>query len=201
MQGIVINGISKCKDWKICMKNMHSIFLKYHANIGGKDIPILAKVRSNYTNQIGSRSLHIHKSLLIFPSKMYLHIHLQSSQETCELIRKMKCPHKSMHSIFSNSMGIFVFAFHFLKLLWSFLFYFILFYFSPWYLTSTLNWSHRKKIKQLIKTSNGLHAVQQRPQGPLLLQNTPALSAVRYPPQNVSWWNKGCVTLWPCRLH
>jgi hypothetical protein len=37
MQGIVINGISKCKDWKICMKNMHSIFLKYHANNGGKD--------------------------------------------------------------------------------------------------------------------------------------------------------------------
>jgi hypothetical protein len=26
MQGIVINGISKCKDWKIWMKNMHSIF-------------------------------------------------------------------------------------------------------------------------------------------------------------------------------
>jgi hypothetical protein len=174
MQGIVINGISKCKDWKICMKNMHSIFLKYHANIGGKDIPILAKVRSNYTNQIGSRSLHIHKSLLIFPSKCICTYTYKAHKKLVSCSEKWNA-HKSMHSIFSNSMGIFVFAFHFLKLLWSFLFYFILFYFSPWYLTSTLNWSHRKKIKQLIKTSNGLHAVQQRPQGPLLLQNTPAL--------------------------
>jgi hypothetical protein len=136
MQGIVINGIFKCKDWRICMKNMHSIFWNT-MQILEERIPILPKVPSNYTNQIGRRSLHIHKSLLIFPSKCNCTYTYKAHKKLVSVPKKWNA-HKSMHSIFSNSMGISFLNFIF----WNscdhfYLFYFILFYFSPWYLTST----------------------------------------------------------------
>ncbi len=175
MQGIVINGISKCKDWKICMKNMHSIFLKYHANNGGKDTYIGWGARSNYTNQIGISLYIFINPCSFFHQNVFAHT-LTKLTRNLWVDPKNKMPTKAcipffqtlrafsfLHFIFWNSCNHFCFI----------LFYFILFYFSPWYLTSTLNWSHRKKIKQLYKNKQWASCCATTPSGPIIIAEHP----------------------------
>ncbi len=153
MQGIVINGISKCKEWKICMKNMHSICWNT-MQILEERIPKLAKVPSNYTNQIGSRGLYMVINPCSFFHPNVICTYTYKAHKKLVSVPKNEMPTKACTPFF-QTLWAFRFCISFFETL---AIIFILFYFIfPRDTWLVLDWYHRKKKKQLKeKTSNGL---------------------------------------------